>query len=580
MAEERVQRRLAAILAADVVGYSRLMEQDEPGTLAALKDRRRGVLQPLAAEHGGRIVKVMGDGVLVEFSSAVNAVACAVELQKRMASANVSLSVDRHIILRVGINLGDVMVEHSDLYGDGVNIAARLEGIAEPGGILISGTTYDYVKNKVEVSFEDLGTQTLKNIAEPVRVYRVVGTPRVLVATPKVPTDKPSIAVLPFVNMSGGPEQQYFSDGVTEDIITALSHFRSLVVIARNSSFQYRDKAVDVKRVGRELGVQFVVEGSVRRASEHIRITAQLVDAATGGHVWAQHYDRNLPDVFGIRDELTTTIVATVAGQVEVAGIDKVRRMRTDSMAAYDVCLRGLEHFNRAGSDDTIPARQMFERAIEVDPDFAQAHALLAASIVEIYWAESFRDKKTVTLGDALGAAQRAVTLDGNDARCHCALASVHIARKSFDLAALHLDRATQLNPSDAESIACRALLGVFTDRAEQALHTLELAMRLNPAPPNWYREIEGLALYQLRRYTDAARAIERATAVRPYATRYLAACNAQMGRILEAQVLTADALRLDPGFTLRAWAKIEPYESRAGLEHMIDGMRKAGLPE
>jgi adenylate cyclase len=257
----------------------------------------------------------------------------------------------------------------------------------------------------------------------------------------------PSIAVLPFVNMSGDPEQQYFSDGITEDIITELSRFHSLVVIARNSSFQYRDKAIDVKRVARELGVGYVVEGSVRRAGERLRITAQLIDATTGGHVWAQRYDHNLSDVFAIQDELTTAIAATVAGHVQIAGIVKVRRMRTDNMAAYDPFLRGLEHYNRGGAEDTIPARRFLERAIEIDPDFAQAHAFLAASLVETYWEENFRDKKTVALDDALRVAQRAVALDDNDAQCHVQLAYVHIARKSFDLAAHHLERAAQLNP-------------------------------------------------------------------------------------------------------------------------------------
>ncbi len=581
MAKERAQRRLAAILAADVVGYSRLMGVDEEGTLAALKSRRKEVLEPLVASHRGRVFKVAGDGVLVEFASAVHAVQCAIDLQQGMAVANGDLPADRRIILRIGVNLGDVMVEGSDLYGDGVNIAARLEGIAEPGSILVSGSAYDQVKNKIDTVFEDLGSRSLKNIAETVKIYQPCPDRE----TTEIPHAsarpcKPSIAVLPFTNMSGDPEQKYFSDGITEDIITELSRFHSLAVIARNSSFQYRDKAIDVRRAARELGVDYVIEGSVRRAAEHIRITAQLLDATTGGHVWAQRYDRNLADVFAIQDELTTAIAATVAGHVEGAGIDRARRMRTDNMTAYDLFLRGLEHTNRAGGEDTIPARELFQRAIEIDPDFAQAHALLAGCLVETYWAEHFRDKKTVTLADALRIAQRAVTLDGNDAQCHALLAYVHIARKSFDLATHHLERATQLNPNDADGIALRAALEMFTERPEQALITLQAAIRLNPALPNWYREVECIALYQLRRYTEAARALERATALRPYATRYLAACYAQMDRMAEARALAADALRLDPGFTLRAWAEVEPYQSSTNLEHMIEGMRKAGLPD
>jgi len=318
MAEERVQRRLAAILAADVVGYSRLMEQDEEGTLAALKGRRREVLEPLAAHHQGRVFKVTGDGVLVEFASAVNAVQCAVDLQQAMAAANGDQPDDRHIVLRIGINLGDVMVEGSDLYGDGVNIAARLEAIAEPGGILVSGTAHEHIKNKIKVGFDDLGSQTLKNIAEPVRAYRVTGTPAVTVAASKPATDKPSIAVLPFTNMSGDPDQQYFSDGITEDIITELSRFHGLFVIARNSSFQYRDKAVDVRLVARELGVQYLVEGSVRRMANRIRITAQLIDARTGSHMWSERFDCSISELFEVQDEVARTIVATLRVRPEI----------------------------------------------------------------------------------------------------------------------------------------------------------------------------------------------------------------------------------------------------------------------
>jgi TolB-like protein len=301
MGEERVQRRLAAILAADVVGYSRLMEADEVGTLAALKARRKEVLEPLVVQHQGRVFKVTGDGVLVEFTSAVNAVQCAVDLQQGMAAANDGQPEERHIVLRIGVNLGDVMVEGSDLYGEGVNIAARLEALAEPGGILVSGTAYDHVRNKVQVGFDDLGLQGLKNIAELVRAYRVVGMPTVPVPNYTTISDKPSIAVLPFLNVSGDPEQEYFSDGITEDIITELSRFRSLYVIARNSSFAFKGKAVKVQEIAKELGVAYVVEGSVRKASTRIRISAKLVEAAGGAHLWVERYDRPAEDIFAIQ---------------------------------------------------------------------------------------------------------------------------------------------------------------------------------------------------------------------------------------------------------------------------------------
>src|SRR5882724_1906419 len=333
-----MERRLAAILAADVVGYSRLMEQNEAGTLAALKERRKGILQPLVAGYGGRVVKIMGDGALVEFASAVNAVACAIELQKHMASAYFSLPDDRHIVLRIGINLGDVIVEGSDLYGDGVNIAARLEALAEPGTIFVAESVFSHVRGKVSFGFDDLGEQTLKNIAEPVRVYRkisVAPSAAVSVSGKSAAAPKPSIAVLPFTNLNGDATQQYLSDGITEDIITELSRYRELLVIARNSSFQYRDKSLDMKRVGRELGVEYLVEGSLRKAGNRLRITAQLIEAASGNHLWAEKYDRDIEDVFAIQDEVTKTVAATLVGRVSQSGAESARRKPTSQWAAY-----------------------------------------------------------------------------------------------------------------------------------------------------------------------------------------------------------------------------------------------------
>jgi adenylate cyclase len=338
----RVTRRLAAILALDVVGYGRLMEKDEAGTLAVLRDRRKTILDSLVTRHRGRIVKVMGDGALVEFASAVGAVECGVELQSRMTDANAGLPDDRAIVLRVGINLGEVMVEDGDLYGDGVNIAARLEAIAEPGGICVSSKVHDEVRGKLDLGFDDLGEIALKNMSKPVRVYRVAGRPHVLVATPPAMSDKPAIAVLPFVNMSGDPEQQYFSDGITEDIITELSRFRSHTVIARNSSFQYRDKSADVRRIGRDLGAEYVVEGSVRRVGNHIRVTAQLIEAASGNHLWAERYDRELEDIFVVQDEIVRTIVGALPGRIMEAGARSAGRKRPENLAAYDYLLRGI----------------------------------------------------------------------------------------------------------------------------------------------------------------------------------------------------------------------------------------------
>ena len=341
MTEERVHRRLAAILAADVVGYSRLMEQDEAGTLAALKARHKDVVRPLVAKHEGRIFKVMGDGVLAEFGSAVNAVQSALELQHGMAAANGDLPEDRRILLRIGVNLGDIMVESGDRYGDGVNIAARLEGIAEPGGILVSGTIYDHVRNKIDAGFDDLGAQSLKNILEPVRVYRVAGTPRVSVDATKLASDKPSIAVLPFTNMSGDPEQQYFSDGITADIITELSRFRQLLVIARKSSFENAGDFTDVRSVGRELGTKYVVQGGVRRLGNRIRITVQLIDAISGNHLWAERFDCDQQEIFAVQDQVIGTIVGTLVGRLQAAGAEQASRKPPTSLVAYECVLRG-----------------------------------------------------------------------------------------------------------------------------------------------------------------------------------------------------------------------------------------------
>src|SRR5262245_6856067 len=455
MCEDRVQRRLAAILAAyDVVGYSRLMERDEASTLAALKTRRKEVLRPLVAKYQGRIFKVTGDGVLVEFLSAVNAVQCAVDLQHGMAAANGDLSEDCRIALRIGVNLGDVMVEGNDLYGDGVNIAARLEVLAEDGGILVSGTAYDHIKNNIKVRFDDLGTKSLKNIAEPVRVYRVAGTQTISITQSKGAIDRPSVAILPFTNLSGDPEQQYFSDGITEDIITELSRFRAIFVIARNSSFQYRDKAVDVRRIARELGAHYVVEGSVRKVATRIRITVQLVEAAGGTHLWADRYDRPVEDVFAIQDEVVRTIVATLAGRLEASGAEGLRRRPTASLSAYECVLRG-NALPIGDPADEAAAHRLFEQAVALDPEYALAHAKLAISYLRRWLQGMSRSSKEVDRAFELAA--RAVSLDAQEIVCHTALSYVQLCRQQYDEAEFHARKALALNPNRPNALAAMA---------------------------------------------------------------------------------------------------------------------------
>jgi adenylate cyclase len=572
LAEERVQRRLAAILAADVVGYSRLMGQDESGTLAALKARRTEVLEPLVSRNRGRIFKVTGDGVLVEFGSVVNAVECAIELQRGMATANSDLPETHRIVLRVGVNLGDVMVEGSDLYGDGVNIAARLEGIAEPGGILLSGTAFEYVRNKVDAGFEDLGNQTLKNIAEPVRVYRVAGTPQATVTTPKA-MEKPAVAVLPFVNMSGDVEQQYFSDGITEDIITELSRFRSLLVIARNSSFQFR-AAADVKHIGRELGVQYVVNGSVRRSSNRVRITAQLVEAARGDQLWAEHYDRDMHDVFAVQDELAQAIAATIEGRMAASGAQRSRRKPTSDLAAYDYFLQGRESIERRG-DPAIAARSL-RRAIELDPGFAQAHAWLSQLHLFMFLVEL----RPELLHEAIVLARKALSFDEADALSHRAIGYAYMIGGQHELAGIHLDRAVALNPTDTRITSVHALWRAFAGKGDEAAGCLDADLRRDPFPPAWFWNFRGIALFQARRYGETIETLSRLTKLQPWDYYFLAASYAHLGLIDQARACGAEILRARPGFALAQVGVVEPFQDAADLEHLLEGLRKAGLPE
>ena len=574
-----MERRLAAIMAADVVGYSRLMEEDEAGTLAALKERRTGILAPLVAEHHGRIVKVMGDGVLVEFASAVNAVACAAELQERMAAANNSVADDRHIVLRIGINLGDVIVEGSDLYGDGVNVAARLQEIAEPGGICLSTKVRDEVHRKLRLALDDMGERQFKNIATAVRVYRVGGgrEPAANARGSPLPA-KPSIAVLPFTNLSGDPTQQYFSDGITEDIITELSRFHSLFIIARNSSFQYRDKATDVRHIARELGVQYVVEGSVRKGGDRLRITAQLIDATTGNHLWAERYDRSLADVFAVQDEVVQAIVARIAGQLTTVEFEKSRRKRTEHLDAYDCYLRGLDHWRGAGPDANISSNLWFKKALELDPNYAEPFTIMAIStVIQASYSDSI-DR----FEPALAMANKAVALDPNNSWSHCALGVVILASGSVAASAVHFKTAMQLNPNDPDQMMWCSLYHIYSGSFVGAYEMIAAAGRLNPLPPPWYKKNRAMVEYGFRHYGEAAQLYESlgSGGYHYWDHCYLAACYAHLGKMPEAKEQIAKALGLKPNLTIKALAATEFYTRRDDMEHLLEPMRKAGLPE
>jgi TolB-like protein len=477
-----MERRLAAILAADVVGYSRLMEQDEAGTLAALKARRKDVLAPLVAKHRGRIFKVTGDGVLVEFASTFNAVQCAIDLQDGMASANAGHAVERHIVLRIGINLGDVIVEGSDLYGDGVNIAARLEAIAEPGNVVVSGAAFDHIKNKLKVGFEDIGAQTLKNISEPVRAYRVADTPAAAPTAMKPVSDKPSIAVLPFTNMSGDPEQEYFSDGLTEDIITELSRFRNLLVVARNSSFTFKGQAVDLKEIGRKLGARYAVEGSVRRAGNRIRITAQLLESATGNHLWAERYDREISDIFAVQDELVRAISGVIPGHLDRYAVENLRRKPPDNLTAYDCELRGrwaMTHWN----EGLAIALEWFEKSAKADPNYALPQAGIA--LVCAYQIPAHGLSAESTIARAKEHARRATTLDDRNPTVQAYAALAYAFSCEYELSRRHAERAITLNPNDSYALFVKAVVLTYSGNMVEALEFFAKSERLDPYAPD-----------------------------------------------------------------------------------------------
>jgi len=478
-------RRLAAILAADVVGYSRLMEQDEAGTLAALKAHRSQFIDPLIANHGGRIVKLMGDGALVEFPSVVDAVACAVAVQQGMAARDAETPEDNRIVFRIGVNLGDVVIDGDDIYGDGVNVAARLETMAEPGGVCISGTVHEHIAGKLDQPFADAGEQTVKNIARPIRVWRwstggaaQTGQLRTGEALPL--PDKPSIAVLPFTNMSGDPEQEYFSDGITEDIITELSRFPSLFVIARNSSFTFKGKAVDVTEVGRRLGVEYVVEGSVRKAGARVRITAQLVEAASGRHIWAERYDRQLEDIFAVQDEVVEVVASNLGRSLRDTTFARVRARPLGGLSAYEHLLRGRAAW---WSGDFSDAFSHVERALEADPGYAAAHAWLALQ----YTYDQFKGELDLTIEERTKRAHHhagtALQLDDRDAFVHMAVSMAFCFTLDSDRARAlrHSDTAIALNPHDFECMYCRAYVLAANGRYAEALDWLNRASRLSP---------------------------------------------------------------------------------------------------
>jgi TolB-like protein/Tfp pilus assembly protein PilF len=585
MAEERTRRRLAAILAADVVGYSRLMEQDESGTLAALKARRREVLQPVLAKHDGRVFKETGDGVLVEFGSAVDAVQCAVALQRAMTAADAQTPEDRRIAIRIGIHLGDVVMEGDDRYGDGVNIAARLEGLAEPGGIVVSSMTYESIRNKVDAAFEDLGLKSLKNIAEPVRVYRIAGTSRVAVSKARPAADKPAIAVLPFVNMSGDPEQEYFSDGMAEEIITALSRMRSLIVIARNSSFQYKGRSVDVKQVGRELGVRYVLEGSVRKSVGRLRITGQLIDAETGAHLWADRFDGEREDIFDLQDQVTARVVGAIAPRLEEAEIARVTRKPTASLDAYDYFLRGMAGLHQWSREGNEEALAHFYRAIDLDPNFATAHGLAARAYVQRN-AGGWISDRAREVGEARRLARRAVELGHDDAvaLCTAGFALADLVGEIEDGDAF-IEKALSLNPNLAWAWLYSGWVKAGTGRPDLAVEHIARARRLSPHDPQDFSIQTAMAFahFVAGRYEEGLASAQAAVRDRPgyqLANCVLAANAALAGQPIEARKAIDRVLKLTPDLRVADARFLQTIGRPEDLARWVEALRQAGLPE
>lgn len=580
---DRIERKLSAILAADVAGYSRLMGIDEEGTLTRLTEHRRHVVDPSVVRNRGRVVKTTGDGLLAEFTSVVDAVRCAVEVQTNMASRNSGEPEDRRIAFRIGINVGDIVEQDGDIFGEGVNIAARLEGIAEPGGICVSARVHEDAAGRVDFTFEDIGEQVLKNIARPVHVFRVrveqPATPGAVIH-PSSP-EKPSIAVLPFQNMSGDPEQEYFGDGIAEDIITALSKLRGFLVIARNSTFAYKNKAPDIRQIARELGVRYVLEGSVRKAGERLRVTGQLIDAASGSHIWAERYDRPAADIFALQDEITNSVVAAIEPQLYAAENLRLRSKPPESLDAWECVVRAMPFIWMwvSQSDDT--GINLLRRAIGLDPSYARARSLLAwvfATRVQLGNMDFERG-----ISDALVLAQRAIDLDPDDPWAHMAAGYVNSQSRRFGPAVEELNEALQRNPGFSYARIILAVAYGYAGLAEEGYRQLEIAKRMSPRDYTQAASlsVEGLCHFVAGRYADAVTAERRAVQIRPdfgTAWRTLTAAAGLAGDLELAHQGLAECKRLQPGVSI-AW--IEKYYPMVRVEDRakyIEGLRRASL--
>jgi adenylate cyclase len=595
MPTENIERKLSAILHADVKGYSRLMEADEVGTLRTLATYR-AVTDSLIQQHRGRIVGTAGDSILAEFASAVEAVQCGVDIQQALKPKNADLPAERRMEFRIGINVGDVIVEGPQIYGDGVNIAARLEALAEGGGICISGTVYDQVENKLTMGYEYLGEQTVKNIAKPVRVYRVAepgGTATLqgksavtlpLQTSALALPDKPSLIVLPFVNISNDPQQEYFSDGITEDITADLSKISSLFVIARTSAFTYKGKVAKVQDISREMGVRYVLEGSIRKAEEQVRITAQLIDATTGYHLWSERYDRPLKDIFALQDEIVQKIVLALKVQLTPEEHERFQRAPTNNLEAYDFLLRGQEAYFRAAyerkKEANAQAQQMYQKAIELDSQYAGAYAGLGQTHW-LDWVYGWNTDYAQSLERASELGQRAVALDDSLSLPHLILGQVYLWKKQYEQAITEAERAIALDPNNADGYVTLGDILVNAGQPEEGVELTEKAMRLNPHYPPLYLVELGWAYYRAGRYEEALAPLKKVLTLTPNLTPAhwtLAACYAELGRLEEARAEVAAVLRLNPNASLEGLKQNLPFHDPVALERFLAALRKAGL--
>ena len=590
MPEDRVDRRLAAIWAGDIAGYSRLMGIDEEGTLRQLKAHRKELVDPKITEHRGRIVKTTGDGMLVEFVSVVDAVRCAVDIQRAMVERNASIPADKRIEFRIGLNVGDIIIDGDDIFGDGVNVAARLEALADPGGIMVSSVVYDQVRDKLSFGFDDMGEQSVKNIARPIGVHRISlaeAAPLTVNQPSAAPSkseparsNRPSIAVLPFANMSGDPEQEYFADGISEDIITGLSKLRWFFVIARNSSFIYKGKALDVKRAARELGVRYVLEGSVRKGGNRVRITAQLIDAATNNHIWADRYDGDLTDIFALQDEITKKVVAAIEPKLlEAEGIRSQNRSPED-LGAWDMLIHANSLFWRLTKSESEVAIALLKRTVERYPDYAPAHSMLAFALLVSRQAGWIVMEPEVKQPATLAA--RAAELDDSDPWAHLALGYVAFTRRRTDEAVEEFQHALDLNPNFAAAHGYLGMALALDGRSDQAIDHIEQAIRMSPHDPQnaIFNVHLAAAHYLAGRYTEAVGFARKAMQQRSGLTnahRIYVASLAQAGQIDEARAALARLMELQPEHSI-AWIERNiPYTS-GSMAKFLEGMRKAGL--